>query len=107
MKHTCAVVVLMLLLLLAIVASAQDVNILLQNKNLVSREIGCVLQRNPCDVIGKQIRGLLPEALNNGCGRCTPQQATNAKKLIAYMKKNYPNEWVMIAQMYGRAKAVY
>lgn len=55
-NSNCGIVLLLLGLLIAF-SSAQDVNVMLQNKNLVNREIGCVLGRNPCDVIGKQIKG--------------------------------------------------
>lgn len=96
-----------LILVLASTALAQDISLLLQNRDLVNREIGCVLQRNPCDVIGKQIKGLLPEALHNGCGRCTPQQAANAKKLMSFMRQNFPNEWRSILQIYGKPRAVF
>ncbi|XP_001601085.1 ejaculatory bulb-specific protein 3-like [Nasonia vitripennis] len=100
-------IVVCLLMCLAASTLAQDISLLLQNRELVNREIGCVLQRNPCDIIGKQIKALLPEALYNGCGRCTAQQANNAKKLMAFMRQNYPNEWRSIQQMYGKPRAVF
>lgn len=46
-----------LLMCLAVSTFAQDITLLLQNRELVNREIGCVLQRNACDLIGKQIKG--------------------------------------------------
>ncbi|XP_058809164.1 putative odorant-binding protein A10 [Phymastichus coffea] len=105
MKHAC-VATSLVVLILALSVRAQNVDLLLRNKILVTREISCVLGRMPCDIIGKQITGLLPEALNNNCRRCTREEASNAKKLIAFMKKNRPNDWITIVQMYGKPKAV-
>ncbi|KAJ8670121.1 hypothetical protein QAD02_001380 [Eretmocerus hayati] len=83
-------------------SQAQDVDQLLKNKQLVDREIACVLQRKPCDVVGKQIKALIPEALHNGCQRCKPQDRVNSKKLIAFMQKNYPSEFRALHQLYPK-----
>ncbi|XP_011496195.1 PREDICTED: ejaculatory bulb-specific protein 3 [Ceratosolen solmsi marchali] len=102
MKNT-RVIAFTLVMILAL-TNTQDISLSLQNRNIVDKEIRCILQRNSCDVIGKQIKALLPEALHNGCARCSPQQALNAKKLMSFMKQNYPNEWRMILQMYLKPK---
>ncbi|XP_015595117.1 ejaculatory bulb-specific protein 3 [Cephus cinctus] len=80
---------------------AQDITLLLNNRPYVEREISCVLGRGPCDLVGKQIIALLPEALNNNCARCNRQDAANARKLIQFMMYNYPNQWREIVQRYS------
>ncbi|XP_076298055.1 uncharacterized protein LOC143217552 [Lasioglossum baleicum] len=47
---------------------------------------------------------LLPEALNNNCRRCTPQQMEYAETLMAFMQQNHPNELRSIIQYYTPMK---
>ncbi|XP_012271972.1 ejaculatory bulb-specific protein 3-like [Orussus abietinus] len=82
-------------------AQAQDISALLMDKNYVLRQIDCVLERGRCDSVGQQLKVALPEALNNNCRRCTPSQARNARKLVEFMKRNHPNEWLAIADYYA------
>ncbi|XP_058797494.1 uncharacterized protein LOC131667803 [Phymastichus coffea] len=89
------------ILLVVVIVSTQDVNLLLQNKDLVDQEIGCLLQRNPCDFIGNYLKRSMSEILN-GCRRCTAQQATVARILVDFMQTNYPSEYSMIIQMYDK-----
>ncbi|XP_012271970.1 ejaculatory bulb-specific protein 3-like [Orussus abietinus] len=82
-------------------AQAQDISGLLMDRNYVRRQIDCILERGRCDVIGRRIKTLLPDALNNGCRRCTPSEARIARRLMEFMQTNYPNEWRAIVQRYG------
>ncbi|XP_060822285.1 ejaculatory bulb-specific protein 3-like [Bombus pascuorum] len=70
------------------------------DKLYVQKQINCVLSLRQCDSIGRKIIALLPEALNNHCERCTPQQAALARKLTVFMQQNYPNEWKLIIRRY-------
>ncbi|XP_003705057.1 allergen Tha p 1 [Megachile rotundata] len=93
-------------LLLVVVAvatfvEAQDISNLLNDRRYVQKQISCILDQGHCDAIGRKIKGLLPEALNNQCRRCTPKQAGHARTLIAFMQQNYPYEWRAIVQRYA------
>nr|QJT73565.1 chemosensory protein 6 [Encarsia formosa] len=88
---------LMVVFLATTYVQAQNIDVMLRNRQLVQRQIKCVLKKAPCDAIGKQIVAQLPEALYNDCRRCKPQDAQNSRKLLAFMQKNYPNE---LQQMY-------
>ncbi|XP_054005837.1 ejaculatory bulb-specific protein 3-like [Hylaeus anthracinus] len=80
---------------------AQDISNLLMDRNYVQKQINCILNRGHCDLIGRKIKGLLPEALNNNCRRCTYRQMEHARTLIGFMKRNYPREWHSIVGSYG------
>ncbi|XP_043274138.1 ejaculatory bulb-specific protein 3-like [Venturia canescens] len=81
---------------------AQDISALLADQRVVHRGILCLLDSGPCDAIGKQIKGLLPEAINNDCQRCNPRQRMNARKLTQFMRTNYANAWNSIVQRYSK-----
>ncbi|XP_076632316.1 allergen Tha p 1 [Colletes latitarsis] len=87
--------------------AAVNISNLLTNRRFVEKQIDCILNRGHCDSIGKTIKGLLPEALNNNCRRCTPEQTEQARTMIEFMKRNYPNEWHSIVRHYGRMQKLY
>ncbi|XP_033340089.1 allergen Tha p 1 [Megalopta genalis] len=90
------------LLVLSSFAEAQkSVSQLLTDRRYVTQQISCILDQAPCDVIGKRIKSLLPEALNNNCRRCTPRQREHARTLMTLMQQNYPKEWQMIVRYYS------
>ncbi|CAL7945808.1 unnamed protein product [Xylocopa violacea] len=82
-------------------AEAQNISKLLMDKRYVQRQINCILGRGHCDIIGRKISELLPEAVYNHCQRCTPQQGAHARMLIVFMQQNYPQEWHLILQRYA------
>ncbi|XP_017765414.1 PREDICTED: ejaculatory bulb-specific protein 3-like [Eufriesea mexicana] len=80
---------------------AQNISNLVKDRQYVQKQINCILNLGHCDSIGRKIKELLPEAVNNRCQRCTPRQATHARTLIAFMQQNYPYEWHLILQHYA------
>ncbi|CRL06707.1 CLUMA_CG019523, isoform A [Clunio marinus] len=84
--------------------SPQNINKLLNNQVVVSRQIMCVLDRSPCDNLGKQLKAALPEVIVRNCKNCTKQQAQNAQKLISFLQTRYPDVWAMLVRKY-RSKA--
>lgn len=94
-------VFLFLLLIAGSVCRAQDIDGLLSDRGYVQKQINCILDRGHCDLIGKHIKGLLPEFLRNHCGRCTPTQQAQGRRLAGFMQTYYPKEWALIKKRYG------
>lgn len=65
-----------------------------------SRQIMCVLDKAPCDNLGKQLKAALPEVIVRNCKNCTKQQAQNAQKLISFLQTRYPDVWAMLVRKY-------
>jgi len=80
--------------------SPQNINKLLNNQVVVSRQIMCVLDKSPCDNLGKQLKAALPEVIVRNCKNCTKQQAQNAQKLISFLQTRYPDVWGMLVRKY-------
>lgn len=40
-------------------ADEKNINRLLNNQAVVSRQIMCILEKSPCDQLGKQLKGIL------------------------------------------------
>jgi hypothetical protein len=78
----------------------QNINKLLNNQVVVSRQIMCVLDKGPCDKLGQQLKASLPEVISRNCKNCTKQQAQNAQKLISFLQSRYPDVWGMLYRKY-------
>lgn len=46
------------------------------------------------------IAEMIPDALQNGCSKCTAAQKINAKKVINFIRMKKPAEWKAIANKY-------
>uniref|UniRef100_A0A1Q3FNY1 Putative insect pheromone-binding family n=1 Tax=Culex tarsalis TaxID=7177 RepID=A0A1Q3FNY1_CULTA len=79
----------------------QNLNRLLNNQVIVSRQIMCVLEKSPCDQLGRQLKAALPEVIQRNCRNCSPQQAQNAQKLTNFLQTRYPEVWAMLIRKYG------
>lgn len=43
----------------------------------------------------------IPKVISQNCESCTPEEASNAKKIVGYVKQNYPDVWKKVAQRYS------
>ncbi|XP_063701543.1 uncharacterized protein LOC134831677 [Culicoides brevitarsis] len=77
-----------------------NINRLLNNQVIVSRQIMCVLEKSPCDNLGRQLKAALPEVILRNCRNCSPQQAQNAQKLTNFLQTRYPDVWAMLIRKY-------
>ncbi|XP_067629073.1 ejaculatory bulb-specific protein 3 [Eurosta solidaginis] len=78
----------------------KNINKLLNNQVIVSRQIMCVLEKSPCDQLGRQLKAALPEVILRNCRNCSPQQAQNAQKLTNFLQTRYPDVWAMLLKKY-------
>ncbi|KAG7203189.1 hypothetical protein KM043_010296 [Ampulex compressa] len=100
-------VIILTIVVITGLCQGQDISGLLADRRYVEKQINCILERGHCDVIGRQIKGLLPEVLNNNCRRCTPHQVRTAHRLISFMRQSYPNEWSHIVRSYTGTHYVF
>ncbi|CAD7092001.1 unnamed protein product [Hermetia illucens] len=89
-----------LLVVPSIQADDKNITRLLNNQVIVSRQIMCVLEKSPCDQLGRQLKAALPEVILRNCRNCSPQQAQNAQKLTNFLQTRYPDVWAMLIRKY-------
>uniref|UniRef100_A0A1B6GN89 Uncharacterized protein n=1 Tax=Cuerna arida TaxID=1464854 RepID=A0A1B6GN89_9HEMI len=73
----------------------------LQNRALVQQQLRCVVGTGGCDFIGQFLQRAVTEVVSRNCARCTPQQAANARRLMEYIRTNYPTEYSQIISRYS------
>ncbi|CAG9860431.1 unnamed protein product [Phyllotreta striolata] len=75
----------------------------LTGRNYMERQLLCALEKGPCDVLGNQIKGALPEIIGNNCRACDPKQRSNARKMANVIRERYPEVWNALVEKYSRA----
>uniref|UniRef100_A0A1S5VFJ0 Chemosensory protein n=2 Tax=Meteorus pulchricornis TaxID=51522 RepID=A0A1S5VFJ0_9HYME len=81
-------------------SNARDFDDLQRDGTYMIQVIDCVLGTAACDEYGEKVKALIPEALNNNCKRCNPEQKRKFKLMSAFMKMAYPDQWQQIQEKY-------
>ncbi|EDW74460.1 ejaculatory bulb-specific protein 3 [Drosophila tropicalis] len=97
------IIFLIILLTSKVNADEKNINKLLNNQVIVSRQIMCILEKSPCDQLGRQLKAALPEVITRKCRNCSPQQAQKAQKLTTFLQTRYPDVWAMLIRKYENA----
>ncbi|XP_002037489.2 allergen Tha p 1 [Drosophila sechellia] len=94
---------LIILISSSVQADERNINKLLNNQVVVSRQIMCILGKSECDQLGLQLKAALPEVITRKCRNCSPQQAQKAQKLTTFLQTRYPDVWAMLLRKYDSA----
>lgn len=85
-----------------------NVNIdeVLSNDRILNNYIKCIMEKGTCTPEGRELKRLLPDALESECSKCTEVQRRNSNKVINYLRANKPGEWKLLLDKYD-SKGVY
>ncbi|CAH1111211.1 unnamed protein product [Psylliodes chrysocephalus] len=75
----------------------------LTGRNYMEKQLLCALEKGPCDVLGSQIKGALPEIIGNNCRACDPKQKSNARRMANIIRERYPEVWDALVKKYSNA----
>ncbi|RZC18444.1 OS-D domain containing protein [Asbolus verrucosus] len=73
----------------------------LSGNTYIEKQLLCALDKAPCDVLGRQIKGALPEIIGKNCQSCDPRQVANARRIARYVQTKYPDVWNALVQKYS------
>ncbi|XP_058821011.1 ejaculatory bulb-specific protein 3-like [Topomyia yanbarensis] len=73
-----------------------DIEEVLMSDRLYRGYYNCLLDMGPCTPEGSELKRYLPEALENGCARCTEKQREFGIKAINYLIENRPEDWAIL-----------
>lgn len=77
-----------------------DIDRILQNNRVLSNYIKCVMEEGPCTPEGRDLKKYLPDALQNGCTKCTDRQKGTAEKVIRHLMDKRKKDWDRLEKKY-------
>ncbi|CAD6998692.1 unnamed protein product [Ceratitis capitata] len=83
-----------------------DVDGVLSNNRILTNYIKCLMEKGPCTPEGRELKKLLPDALQTDCSKCTETQRKNSQKVINFLRSNRPGEWKLLLDKYD-SRGVY
>nr|QNL15628.1 chemosensory protein [Procecidochares utilis] len=83
-----------------------DVDGVLSNNRILTNYIKCLMDKGPCTPEGRELKKLLPDALQTDCSKCTEPQRKNSQKVINFLRANRPGEWKLLLDKYD-SKGIY
>nr|QKN21119.1 chemosensory protein [Bactrocera correcta] len=83
-----------------------DVDGVLSNNRILTNYIKCLMDKGPCTPEGRELKKLLPDALQTDCSKCTDTQRKNSQKVINFLRVNRPGEWKLLLDKYD-SRGVY
>lgn len=77
-----------------------DIDEILASDRLFGNYFKCLVGKGNCPPDGRELKKVLPDALQTECSKCNDKQKKNAEKVIKYIKANKPQEWKELTAKY-------
>nr|AKI84392.1 CSP9 [Holotrichia parallela] len=77
-----------------------DLETILHNDRLLDSYVKCLKDEGPCTVDGKELKDTLPDALQNGCSKCSEKQKEGSRTVINFLVENKKETWDELKQIY-------
>lgn len=96
-----------------------DVDEILKSERLLSNYINCLLDEGPCTDYGRDLKDILPDAINTDCSKCTEKQKEGSDEIMHFMWvfltfnlhwiyeisfriENRPDDWKMLEEKFDQ-----
>ncbi|KAI4502067.1 hypothetical protein M0802_002749 [Mischocyttarus mexicanus] len=76
----------------------------IKDQFFMKKQLNCLLDRAPCDALGKNLKTLIPKLLANNCRECTQSTKNNFVKLRIFMMSNFPADWHAIVEHFSKRR---
>nr|BAN20359.1 protein serine/threonine kinase, putative [Riptortus pedestris] len=73
---------------------------ILNNERLYRKYVDCLKGLGRCTPDGRELKEHLPEALENGCSRCTAKQRAGSEKVLKFLIKNRKEDFGELEKIY-------
>ncbi|XP_046994913.1 ejaculatory bulb-specific protein 3-like [Schistocerca americana] len=86
-----------------------DVDEILHNERLFSKYADCLLDEGNerCTADGKELKVLIPDALQNECAKCNEKQKEGVEKVIKFLVKEKKDIWERLRAKYDPDGSYY
>ncbi|XP_062548479.1 allergen Tha p 1-like [Armigeres subalbatus] len=86
-------------------AKYDNVNLdeIFKSTRLLNNYINCLKNVGPCTPDAKELKELLPDALESDCAHCTEKQKIGADRVIHFVVDKRPDDFKVLESMYDPA----
>ncbi|XP_043486785.1 ejaculatory bulb-specific protein 3-like [Polistes fuscatus] len=77
-----------------------DLDQILKSDRLLNNYVNCLLDAGNCTPDGHELKKSLPDALENGCSKCSEKQKAGSEKVIRYLINQRPKLWEKLSKKY-------
>ncbi|XP_043271508.1 ejaculatory bulb-specific protein 3-like [Venturia canescens] len=77
---------------------------ILRSERLLKNYINCLMERGKCSPDGKELKEVLPDAIETECSKCNERQKSGTEKIIRFLVNNKPETWNELADKYDPEK---
>ncbi|KAL1130947.1 hypothetical protein AAG570_012188 [Ranatra chinensis] len=77
-----------------------DVEEVLSNERLYKQYFACLKGTGKCTPDGKFLKEAIPDALSNGCSKCSDKQKYGSKIVIKYLLEKRPDDYKILEKIY-------
>nr|CAD7204321.1 unnamed protein product [Timema douglasi] len=77
-----------------------DLDGVLNNDRLLKGYVKCLMDDGPCTADAKELKDNIPDALTNGCSKCSDKQREGTKKVIRHLYSNKQDIWRQLQDKY-------
>ncbi|KAL9707843.1 hypothetical protein quinque_011361 [Culex quinquefasciatus] len=77
-----------------------DLDEILKSDRLFNNYFKCLMDQGRCTPDGKELKRLLPDALNTNCSKCSEKQKQGTEKVVNYLIDNRPSQWKTLQEKY-------
>ncbi|XP_075216321.1 ejaculatory bulb-specific protein 3-like [Lycorma delicatula] len=77
-----------------------DIDKILGNERVLTQYFKCLMGEGACTNEGRELKRLLPDAIETGCSKCNPKQRSAAKKVMLHMKSKRSQQWDRLINKY-------
>ncbi|KAG7211583.1 hypothetical protein KM043_010839 [Ampulex compressa] len=77
-----------------------DLDEILRSDRLLKNYVNCLLDKGKCTPDGKELKESLPDALENGCEKCSEKQRDGSEKVVRFLVNERPEIWQTLSSRY-------
>lgn len=84
-----------------------DVDEILKSERLFKNYYNCLIDQGSCTPDARELKNVLPDALQTECSKCNEKQKENADKVLRFIIENKKEEWKTLQAKYDPDQVYY
>nr|CAD7458275.1 unnamed protein product [Timema tahoe] len=77
-----------------------DLDQILHTDRLLEGYLRCLMEEGPCTPDARDLKSIVPDALETNCTKCSEKQKEGSEKVIDYLIENKPDRWHQLERKY-------